>query len=152
MMGAPPSTQVLFQARVLSASDPQLKEGAPHAATPADVALDSKSGTHPYVMDLNVNPAGLTFTHAADGSYRTQIESALVAYDAQGKTVNTLGRTLTFHLSPQQYQRLRAAGNAIPVRLALSLPAGQIALRIVVCDTASGSTGSLEVSVLVARK
>lgn len=152
VLGAPPSTQILFQARVLPAGNPELRDSASDGSPAAYGTANLKGKAHRYAVDLNVNPAGLTITQSTDGVYRAQIECALVAYDAQDKVANTLSRTLTFRFSPEQYQHLQAAGGTIPVRLALSLPPGRVALRIVVYDPASASTGSLEVPVLVARK
>jgi VWFA-related protein len=152
MLGAPPSTQILFQARVLPASDPEFQGAALKSGPAGDRSAGLKGGAHRYVVDLSVNPAGLTFTQGADGSSRAQLDCALEAYDSEGKPVNTLGRALAFNFSLQQYQHLQATGSAVPVRLALDLPAGGVAMRIVVYDPASARTGSLEIPVQVAGK
>jgi VWFA-related protein len=151
-LGAPPSTQILFQTRVLPASDPQFQGAALNSGPAGDRSAGLKGGAHRYVVDLSVNPAGLTFTQGGDGSSRAQLDCALEAYDAEGKPVNTLGRALAFNYSLQQYQHLQATGGTVPVRLALDLPAGGVALRVVVYDPASARTGSVEIPVQVAAR
>jgi hypothetical protein len=118
----------------------------------SDRSAGLKGGAHRYVVDLSVNPSGLTFTQGADGSSSAQFDCALEAYDAEAKPVNTLGRALAFNFSRQQYQHLHATGSSVPVRLALDLPAGGVAMRVVVYDPASARTGSLEIPVQVAGK
>ncbi|HEY1804804.1 MAG TPA: VWA domain-containing protein [Terracidiphilus sp.] len=152
VLGTPPSTQILFQARVLPAADPQLKGVTLDNGPAGDKSASLKGGAHRYVVDLSVNPAGLTFTEGADGANREQLDSALVAYDVAGNVVNSLGRALAFNLSPQQLERLQASGGTLPLQLQLDLPAGELAIRIVVYDPASARTGSLEVPVQVPGK
>jgi VWFA-related protein len=152
VLGAPPATQILFQARVLPEGDPQLKN-TPLDSSPTDPAPASLKGApHRYIVDLSVDPKDLTFTQEADGKRRTQLECALVAYDGEGQKVNSVGRGFTFNLPPDQYQRLQTAGQSLPVRLALDLPSGDSVLRIVVYGSDSARTGSLEIPVHVNAK
>jgi hypothetical protein len=152
MLGTLPSTQILFQARVLPAGDPEF-QGAPLDRGPGgDRSAGLKGGAHRYVVDLSVNPSGLTFTQGADGSSRAQFDCALKAYDAEGKPVNSFGRAFAFNFSLQQYQHVQATGSSVPVRLALDLPAGGVAMRVVVYDPASARSGSVEIPVQVGDK
>jgi VWFA-related protein len=152
VLGAPPSTQILFQVRALPLGDPGLTGPLPGNAPAGDKAASLKGGAHRFIVDLSVDPKGLTFAEAADGTLRTQLECALVAYDGEGKPVNSLGRSFDFHLSPEQYQQVQAAGGAVPVRLAMDLPAGDTVLRIVLYEPVSARTGSLEIPMRVAAK
>ncbi len=150
--GAPPATQILFEARVLPESDAQPDSpatGAALAAGPASATADALKPAHRYGVDLNIDPQSLTFSESADGSRRAQLECALVAFDPAGKQRNSLARTLDVNLSAQQFAQMHAEGKTIPVHLALDLPAGEIALRMIVYDTASARTGSLEIPVAV---
>jgi hypothetical protein len=54
------------------------------------------------------------------------------------------------NLKTDQYAHLMAG--KIPVLVALDLPAGNLALRIVVVDRAAGRAGSLEVPVTIAAR
>jgi hypothetical protein len=155
VLGAPPATQILFQARVLPEGDPQLQDTALDkvqtvSASPSPPTL--KGEPHRYIVDLSVDPKNLMFTQEADGAMRTELDCALVAYDGKGQKVNSLGRAFTFNLPPDQYQRLQSGEKPLPVRLALDLPPGDSVLRIVLFGSESAMTGSLEIPVHVAPK
>jgi VWFA-related protein len=152
VLGAPPSTQILFQVRALPLGDPELTGPLPGNAPAGDKAASLKGGAHRFIVDLSVDPKSLTFAEGADGRLRTQLDCALVIYDGEGKPVNSLGRSFDLHLSPEQYQQLLAAGGTVPMRLAMGLPAGDSVLRIVLHEPVSARTGSLEIPVRVAGK
>jgi VWFA-related protein len=151
-LGAPPSTQILFEARALPAADPQIHGPVPNEGTASAKAGSFPGGAHRYVVDLGVDPRGLTFAGEADGTRRTQFQCALVAYDGKGKAVNSVGREFNFDFPAEQYQQLQAGGKEVPVRLAVDLPAGETVLRIVVYDPASARAGSLEIPLHVEAK
>ncbi len=152
VLGAPPSTQILFQARVLAKGDPALTGPEPENGLAGDKSASLKGGAHRYIVDLTVGVRDLTFAQSADGKKSTELECALVAYDSEGNSVNTLGRKLDFNLTAEQYERLTAEGKGVPVRLALDLPSGANVVRAVVYDPATAKTGSLEIPVQVAAK
>jgi VWFA-related protein len=152
VLGAPPSTQIVFQARVLAEGDPELKGPEPQNGPAGDKAESLKGGAHRYIVDLTVGPQDLTFAQGADGKRHTELECALVAYDSEGNSVNSLGRKLDFNLTAEQYERLTTEGKGVPMRLALDLPSGAIVVRAVVFDPATAKTGSLEIPVQVAGK
>jgi hypothetical protein len=101
-------------------------------------------------VELGVQPEDLTFVERADGARTTRLEIALVAYDAAGQPVNSLGRQFDVTLPAAQFERLSAAGKGVPIKLALDLPPGANVVRAVVYDPATARTGSLEVPVQVA--
>jgi VWFA-related protein len=154
VLGAPPSTQILFQARVLPVIAPEFKGASLDDNAAGEKASSFPEGTHRYAVDLSVQLQDLTFAEETGGARHAQLQSVLVAYDDEGQVVNSLGRALHIDLPPDQYQRLLATGGAIPVRLALDLPAParEVLLRIVVYDPASAKTGSLEIPVQIAGK
>ena len=117
----------------------------PNEETASANAAGFPGGAHRYVVDLSVDPRGLTFAGEADGTRRTQFQCALVAYDGEGKAVNSVGREFNFDFPAEQYQQLQAGGKGVPVRLAVDLPAGETVLRIVVYDPGSARTGALEI-------
>jgi len=148
--GAPPATQILFNARVLPASDPHFRD-TKFSATPAGEMAAQMSGTlHRTVVDLLVDPRGLDFATAQDGTRLDNVEFVLVAYDSDGKRVNYVDRPVPLGLDAEHYARVRASG--FPVRMELDLPAGNFSLRIAVCDLNSGHIGSMEVPLTVAAK
>jgi len=152
VLGEPPSTQILFQARVLAEGDPELKGPEPENGPAGDKSANLKGGAHRYIVDLSVNLGSLTLAQSADGKRSTELECALVAYDSEGNSVNSLGRKFDFNLTAEQYERLSAEGKGIPVRLALDLPSGANVVRAVVYDPATAKTGSLEIPVQVTGK
>lgn len=148
--GAPPSTQILFQTRVLAATDPLL-DGAPLQKGPAgEMAATLKAPVQLYVVDLIVDARELAFAELPDGEHQTKIELALVAYDAEGNRVNYLDRSFDLKIKPEQFARTVA--NGIRMRMALDLPTGRSSLRIAVYDMGTARTGSLELPLTVAAK
>jgi hypothetical protein len=148
--GAPPATQILFNTRVLPASDPHFRD-TKFAATPAgDNAAQLKGPLHRTVVDLLVDPRGLSLVAAPGGTRVDNVEFIMVAYDGDGKRVNYVDRPMQLSLDAEHYARVRAAG--FPLRMELDLPAGEFSLRLAVYDLNSGHIGSLEVPLRVAAK
>jgi len=143
--GAPPSTQILFQAQVLPEDDAQLSGKAPESQPAGETAAGANAGSHRYVVDLEVQLNDLTFAPEADGATGTRFECALVAYDGEAKPVKSLARSFDYALPADQYERLSAADKSVSERLAVDLPAAAVGVRIVVYDPASAKTGSLEI-------
>jgi len=150
LRGAPPATQILFNTRVLPASDPHFRD-TKFSETPAGQdAAQLKGPLHRTVVDLLVDPRGFDFATAQDGTRMDNVEFVLVAYDSDGKRVNYVDRPAPLGLDSEHYAKVRASG--FPVRMELDLPAGNFSLRIAVYDLNSGHIGSLEVPLQVAAK
>jgi len=153
--GAPPSTQILFNAKVLPADDPSLKGQTLPAGPAGEMTAGFKTPPHRIITDLKIDPHTLHFDPPADGALRSpdgvlhsKIEFTLVAYDAEGKRVNYLDSGFQLSLKPGQVAQTMNSG--IRIGLPLDLPAGQFFLRIAVHDLAAGRAGSVEVPVTVA--
>ncbi len=148
--GAPPSTQILFNTRVLPASDLHFRD-TKFSETPAgDNAAQLNGPLHRTVVDLLVDPRGLNFSTAPDGTRQDMVEFILVADNPDGLRVNYVDRVVPLGLDAERYAKVRASG--FPVRMELDLPAGNFSLRIAVYDLSSGHIGSLEVPLSVAAK
>ena len=148
--GAPPSTEIQFEARALPATDPLLA-GAKLPDGPAGEDLATLKGpVHPYIVDLKVDPRWLAFQPTTDGAHAVQVEFVLVAYDADGKRVNHLDRGFQMKLKAEPFAHAMAAG--IPMRFGLDLPEGRLSLRVAVHDLGAGRAGSLEIPVIVAGR
>lgn len=148
--GAPPATQILFQARVLPASDPLVRNVNLPTGPAGALGATLKGPVSRYVIELHVDPHGLAFEDTAEGLHKADMEFAAIAYDTDEKRVNYFDRSVELNLKPDQYTRLMA-GN-IPALIALDLPSGKIALRIVIVDQTGGRAGSLEVPLTIASK
>jgi VWFA-related protein len=147
LLGAPPATQILFDARVLPVTDPALKNSTLPDGPAGEMVSLLKGPAHRYIVDLIVDPRRLNFEITPDGFHLALIEFTLVAYDAQARRVNYLDNGSVAKLSPEDFAQTTAKG--IRTRLSIDLPAGQISLRIAVHDLAAGRVGSLEVPVKV---
>lgn len=147
--GAPPSTQVLFQTRVLSANDPEVKD----VKLPDDISATSPSQhgpKHPYIVDLVIDPHTIVFGSASGGEHTMAVEFTLVSYDSEGKKENDVDRQARLTLNQGQYEQVMHSG--IPVRMAIDLPAGEGSLRIAVHDEIGIRVGSLEIPIDVSAK
>ena len=152
VLGAPPSTQIVFRAQVLPESGAETNGAAPNDNVAGEKTTSFPGGVRRCKVDLSVLLQNLTFAEGTGGAGRAQFESALVAYSDEGQIVNSVGRAFHFDLQAGEYQKLIAAGGAVSAHLALDLPASDVVLRIVVYDPASAKTGSLEVPVESAGK
>jgi VWFA-related protein len=145
---APPATQILFEARVVPASDPLLKGVSIPSPAPGQMTL--KGTPHRYVIDLTLDAHSLTFDPKPDGSHQAALELAVVGYDAIGQPVNLYQHPFQLGLKDALMQRVMTSG--IPLRLAFDLPAGQIYLRIGIHDLNANRAGSLEVPLQVSAQ
>jgi VWFA-related protein len=146
--GAPPSTQIHFQARVLPATDPVF-EGSKLPEGPAgEMAAALKGPKQQFIVDLLADPRGLAFDTTPDGMHQAYAEYTLVAFDGDGNRVNYAERGFRMKLDPESYKKMMVSG--VPLRQALDLPAGQFSLRIAVQCPAASRTGSLEIPLKVA--
>jgi len=148
--GAPPSTQILLDARVLLSTDPLLKDAKLPTGPAGKMAATIKGAPQLYVVDLGIDPRGITFNDATDGGHSARVEFLLVGFDAQGNRVNYQDQTLSVTLKSKQFESSMA--NGLHARIFLDLPTGPGSLRIAVQDLNAGRVGSLEVPLQVAAK
>ena len=148
--GAPPATQVLFETRVLPASDPEFKGADVHDGPAGEMTATLKGTTHRYVVDLKIDAHTLAFEQTPQGLHRAVIECTVVGYDAEGRRLNYEDGGNQIVLKADQYASILTKG--LPVRMALDLPAGEAFLRVAVHDKTADRAGSLEVPVMVAAK
>ena len=145
--GAPLSTQVLFQTRVLPATDSEFRDAKLPSGPAGELSASLKGSAHRYIVDLVVDPHTVIFDSSTDGTRTGSIEFTLVAYDADGKRMNFMDRGTKIALNPSQYAQLMKTG--IPIRMALDLPAGEQSLRIAIHDILGVRVGSLEIPLTV---
>jgi hypothetical protein len=146
--GAPPSTQIVFHARVVPANDPSLQDARLPQGPAGEKASNLKGPLETYVIDVSIDPHSLVLGAVSGGAQEAQLKFALIAYDAEGKPVNDLARDLSPKIPQEAFEQ--AMAHDMDFRLALDLPAGKNSLRIGVEDANSGRTGSLEIPLTVA--
>jgi hypothetical protein len=141
--GAPLSTQVLFQTRVLPGTDAEFKDVSLAPGPAGELAPSLKGPAVRYIVDLAVDPHTLVFDSTAAETHTASIEFAVVAYDADGKRLNYIDRATQLALNPEQYAQTLKSG--VPIRMAIDVPPGQSSLRIAVHDRLGARVGSLEI-------
>jgi VWFA-related protein len=147
--GAPPSTQVMFAARVLPATDPAFAGVKMDKSSFGAMAAKMKGPLRLYIVDFTVDPKTVTINSAGD-AHEAQLEFVLTAYDQDGNRVNYVDRGFQINLNPERYTWTLDHG--MRARMALDVPAGPTFLRIAVQDLSAGRVGSLEVSLAAAGK
>jgi VWFA-related protein len=150
LLGAPPATQILFQARALPAIDPRIQGTLIPEGTAEKTAVDFKAPTQHIVVDLTIDANGLSFRETPYGAHEAQFYLLLAAYDEDGRRVNYASRDLRLHMNEALYRQTDAKG--FPTRIALDLPSGQMTMRIAVYDPAARRTGSLAMPLDVVTK
>jgi len=145
--GAPPSTQILFEARVLPATDPLLRGATLPSGSGGEMTATLKGPLERYFVDLKVDSHSLFYDSSSDGALHAKTEFTLVVYDGEGRRVNYLDSG--FQLNLKAAQLAQTMQNGIRIRLPLDMPQGRFSLRIAVHDLTAGRAGSLEVPVEV---
>jgi VWFA-related protein len=148
--GAPSSTQVIFAARVLPATDPAFAGVKMDKSAYGAMVTKMKGPLRLYIVDFTVDPATVTFNSVADDAREAQLEFVLTAYDQDGNRVNFVDKGFQINLNPERYKWTLDHG--LRARMALDVPAAQTSLRITVQDLNAGRVGSLEVPLQVAAK
>jgi VWFA-related protein len=140
--GAPPSTQIPFQARILAATDPLLQDAKLPEGPAGEATATLKGPLHRVIAEIKVDPRQLDYEQSPDGSQRAKVEFTIVGFDADGRRLNYQDRGFQVNPTPEQYARALATG--ISIRMALDLPVGRAWLRIAVHDLNADRAGSLE--------
>lgn len=138
--GMPNFSQVLYKMLVQPTS-PQPAATSPRAGDNAAVQGPVMRET----VLFRIEDKDLDFTPAPDGSRKASLEVAIVAYDANGKPVNWLNRTIEAGLNaPAPGAPVQ---RAIAFPLQIDLPANAATLRTGVYEAAGSKAGTLELPV-----
>ena len=90
--------------------------------------------------------ASFHLTTTADGHHTGKLDFTVFVYDADGRTLNRMGRVIDLNLTADTYKRFMAG--AVDMHLEVSAPAkGESYLRIAVQDVTSNRIGVVEVPV-----
>jgi VWFA-related protein len=147
MLGATPATQILFVTHIdADAAAEKLGKGAP---MPADNYMKpdwQHKPFHTYNITFNVDASKLNLTQAPDGKRHGKIQFAAVLFTQDQQQVNSIARTASFAVTPDQYRRLLDAG--LPARMGFAIPAkGIFFLRLGVYDVNGDQIGAFELPV-----
>ncbi len=139
----PASTQILFRLSPL--------RGAVQPAT-APLAGSNPNVPRPvtrYTVAFDVDVAPLVLSASADGVLHGQATLVSIAYDRDGKALNSVANTLSLNVPSAEYAGFLKAG--IHYREQLDIPAQAAWLRAGIYDHVSGQVGSLEVPLVKAK-
>lgn len=141
-------SQVIFEVRVVPASDPEVSAEKP---TQGPAGMVTKGLKHPqrYMVDYWVDPREVDAKPTADGRQERDIEVTQVAYDSEGIRENFTDTPMGVNLTPADVQKALQAG--IPLHQEIDLPEGKGFLRVGVHDLVSGRIGTVEVPVDVGK-
>jgi VWFA-related protein len=146
--GSPSLSQVIFNVRVLPASDPAVKN-EPAAQGPAGSMAGTLKNPQRYVIDYWIDPRGLDHKTLPDGSIESQVELTEVAYDDEGVRANYADQGLSLTQTAQQAEKSLTGG--LGVHEQIDLPPGRIYLRVGVHDLLSGRIGTAEIPVVAGK-
>jgi VWFA-related protein len=137
--GAPAATQVVYEAYVQSTSRPA-------DAAPAGGNAKLSGPVTRYSVNLTIPPSGLSFETAANGAQVGIIETAIVAYDGEGKKLNWAGGLTNFALNPASFEAAHRSGLTLP--LEIDVPSTAATLVTGVYDLGGQRAGTLEIPVM----
>ena len=146
--GAPPVSQIIFEARVLAATDAAAKAEKPEPGPAGEMAPHLKGSTR-YLVDFSIDPHGLEWTPVGEGRAHAEVEVSMVAWNGKGERVNFTDKGLAFDLNPGQAGVVMR--NGLPIHQEIDLPEGVIYLRLAVQDLRNGKIGSMEVPLRVGK-
>lgn len=102
-----------------------------------------------YSLDYDVDVTPLVLTASSDGVLHGSTTLLTIAYDRDGRALNSISNTLRINVPSADYQRFMKQG--IHYHGQLDLPAQSAWLRAGILDSSSGRVGSLEVPVSVSQ-
>jgi len=142
--GAPQPADVLFRVRVLPASQTTEAKVAPNNK------VDPSGGvTGPfrrYDVDIITLPQEFTLAPQPDGHRAGKVEFNVLVYDANGKLLNAIQRTIQLDLKPESYANFMKS--TVSMHLEISVPVrGETYLRIGIHDLPTDRLGVVEIPV-----
>jgi VWFA-related protein len=147
--GAPPLSQVIFEARVLPADDPAANNVKIAAGPAGELAHTLKPPVHRYLVDFAIDPHALNWSALTSGGAHAELELSMVAWDADGQRVNFTDHTYNANLDPGKVAGVLKSG--LPAHQEIDLPSGVIYLRLAVHDLRTGRIGSMEIPLRVPK-
>jgi VWFA-related protein len=146
LLGAPPATEIVFEAALVTGNDPRLNNVRLPGGKAGEMS-DKLKGPARYVLDVALNPQSMNLSELPDGTRQAKVELILIAYDGNGELANYVDHSVQLGIKKEQYQHVVEQG--LPLLIPIDLPAGKDRLRVAVEDLNTGRTGSLEIPVTV---
>jgi VWFA-related protein len=137
--GTPNATSIIFKVRVEPAERPA---GSPLIG---DSTGNLKGKTFRYAIDYATSMRAMAIAKAPDGTRQAAITVGVVAYDLDGKVLNSNTKDLKLDLKPQTFAD--AVRSGLKFEQLIDLPDQPLFLKIGIYDPASGNIGTMEVPV-----
>lgn len=141
--GVPPLSQVIFEARVLPAGDPELHGLQASRGVAGQPPAPLQPPVTRYFVDYAIDPQGLMMKPVAGGKQQAELEVTQVVYGPDGRRLNNTDAGLAVTLTAAQAARPLDEGG-VRVRQEIDVPAGPVRLELGVRDATTGRIGTLE--------
>jgi VWFA-related protein len=92
-----------------------------------------------------VDPAEVSFTHAADGNWGAQLDAFVLLRDSAGNPAGQVAQSYRLTMTEKEYDQTRKSGVLLDVNVADS--GKPVKARVVVRDAATGAVGSLDLPI-----
>lgn len=135
--GSPSATEVVYQAQVEVVS-PQPATEAPKLGGNSKLA----GPTTRYRVDFKIAGASLALEPATDGTHSGKVETALVAYDREGNSLNWAGSQMALTLNAASFDAAQREGLALQVEI--DLPSKAATIQTGIYDLNVQKAGTLE--------
>lgn len=143
--GVPSLSQVIFEARVLPAGDPELNGLSPSPGVAGKPPAPLIPPVTRYFVDYAIDPHELAMKDLPDGRRRAELEVTQVVYSPQGRRLNNTDAGLQVTLTAAQAARPLDRGG-VRVRQEIDVPAGPVRLELGVRDATTGRIGTLDLA------
>ncbi|WP_169747231.1 VWA domain-containing protein [Edaphobacter aggregans] len=135
--GAPPASELLFRVQVLA----EEKQRGAGDAPKGDNAKVVKPVTR-YAFGYAAGLGNAKLIETEDGVRHGMLLSMVIAYDRQGRPLNSVLNTQTLSLDPKVYADALKTG--LPFYQELDIPQQDVMIRVGVYDVGSGAMGAFE--------
>lgn len=135
--GAPPSSEILFRIQTVM----EEKQPSSDDAIKGDNPKVTKPVTR-YVFGYTADVGHAQLVQTEDGIRHGLLMTMVIAYDQQGRPLNSVLNTMKLDLEPKVYADALKAG--LPFYQELDIPAGEATARVGVYDVVSHRMGALE--------
>lgn len=135
--GAPPASEMLFRLQVVAE---EKQPGAGDAAKGDNAKVAKPMTRYAFGYAVGVGQAKLVQTE--DGVRHGVLLSMVIAYDKQGRPLNSVLNTQTLSLDPKVYTDSLKTG--LPFYQELDIPQQDVMVRVGVYDVGSGAMGAME--------
>jgi hypothetical protein len=146
-LDAIPCTELLFVTHI--APDANQSKPLKDAPLPADNFMKPEWQHKPfrtYTIILKADASNIVLEKTPDGLRHGKIELAAVLYTQENEQVNSIFRSVTFVVNPDQYRRLLATGLLTKMQFAIPVK-GNFFLRLGIHDVNGDKIGAFEIPV-----